>query len=52
MTFTILRQFNKIIRFLVAPCQLSVVYMANVGPNQSEYKKDNRVIVLEGHVSH
>ena len=29
-----------------------VVHRANVGPNQSEREKDNRGIVLEGHVSH
>ena len=29
-----------------------VVHMARLGSNQSEREKDNRGIVLEGHVSH
>ena len=29
-----------------------VVNMATLGPNQSEREKDNRGIVLEGHVTH
>ena len=32
--------------------QAAVVNMATLGPNQSEREKDNRGIVLEGHVTH
>ena len=32
--------------------KVTVVNRANVGSNQSEREKDNRGIVLEGHVSH
>ena len=29
-----------------------VEYMTQLGPSQSEYRKDNRAIVLESHVTH
>ena len=51
-TFISKRLFSVI---SLKPCHVNpttVVYIANLGPNQSEREKDNRSIVLEGHVSH